>query len=51
MPTLEAVSFEYKLASNVLRARFLVEINLDINIGSARWSVQREEAPKAFRIN
>ena len=51
MPTFEAVRFEYKLASNVLRARFLVEINLDINIGSGRWSVQREEAPKAFRIN
>ncbi len=30
MPTLEAVSFEYKLASNVLRARSFVGIKWDI---------------------
>jgi hypothetical protein len=48
---LEAVRFENKLASDVLRARFLFGIKLDINISSAPRSVQREEAPKAFGVN
>jgi hypothetical protein len=46
---LEAVRFENKLASDVLRARFLFGVKLDINISSAPRSVQREEAPESFR--
>jgi len=40
MPTLEAVKFENKPASDVLRARFFVGIKSDINISSPPWSMQ-----------
>lgn len=38
MPMLEAVKFENKPASDVLRARFFVGIKSDINISSPPWS-------------
>jgi hypothetical protein len=40
MPALEAVEFENKPASDVLRARFFVGIKSDINISSPPWSMQ-----------
>jgi len=40
MPTLEAVKFENKPASDVLRASFVVGIKLDINMSSNHCSMQ-----------